>query len=337
VADLIFCPVCGHPLSERLEGGRLRKACGSCGYVHYVNPIPAVGIVIELDGGVVLIQRNHPPHQGRWALPSGYIEADESAEEAAIREACEETGLKVEILEMAGVNSFPEGPPLSGIMIFYRTRPIGGQLQAGDDASAAKVFLPAELPLLPFRTHREMIAQWLARFAPSDAAAFTADATRADPDEREANANESPPFTIRPADAADAHEIMALLSLIPANRNLTREQWREIYQRFREQPGLEVFVAVTTQSPPMVIGFIALSVIRALTESRGLINDMAVLPTYQRRGVGAALLEAVFRRADRLNVGQLIVNTGRANDRASAFYAASGFSDASFMEIRLRG
>lgn len=299
--------------------------------MHYTNPVPAVGIVIEMDGGVVLIRRNNPPHMGRWALPSGYIEADESAEDAAVREAAEETGLKVEIIELAGVNSFPEGPPLSGIMIFYRARPIGGELRAGDDAGEVRVFLPHEIPLLPFRTHREMVAQWLARHAMRTQADSIAGKPGAD---RAGEVDD--PFDIRPAEAGDANEIMALLSLIPANRNLTRDQWRDVYLRFREQAGLEVFVAVTRQQPVMIIGFIALSVIRALTESRGLINDMAVLPTYQRRGVGAALLEAVFKRAERLNIHVIIVNTERANDRAAAFYAASGFAQADLMEIKLR-
>jgi NADH pyrophosphatase NudC (nudix superfamily) len=83
--ELTYCPVCGHNLGAREEAGRIRQVCPNCGYIHYVNPVPAVGIIIEKDGGVVLIQRKHPPHEGRWTLPAGYIEADESAEEAAIR------------------------------------------------------------------------------------------------------------------------------------------------------------------------------------------------------------------------------------------------------------
>src|SRR4051812_46767375 len=235
--ELTYCPVCGHKLTSREEAGRIRQVCENCGYIHYVNPVPAVGIVIEKDGGVVLIQRKHAPHQGRWVLPSGYIEADESAEEAAIREAEEETGLKVEIIEMAGVNSFPEGPPLSGIMIFFRARPVGGELRAGDDAEDARVYLPDEMPLLPFRTHREMMAQWLAHHGEHPNGSQPV---------------EPPDFTIRLAEAADAHEIMALLHLIPANRALTRDDLREIIQRFREANGLEVFVAVDNQQPPII-------------------------------------------------------------------------------------
>ncbi len=319
--ELTYCPVCGHKLVAREESGRIRQVCENCGYVHYVNPVPAVGIVIELDGGVVLIQRKNPPHQHAWTLPSGFIEADESAEEAAIREAEEETGLKVEIIELAGVNSFPEGPPLSGIMIFFRARPVGGALQAGDDAADARVFLPEEMPLLPFRTHREMMAQWLARHA----------------EHQDGAPPPAPPdFFIRPAEAADAHELIALLHLIPANRGLTRDDWREVYQRFREATDLEVFVAVDRQTPPIIIGFVALSVVRGLTEGRGLINDIAVLPTYQRRGVGTALLETAMQRAERLNLHHMMVNAQRADDRAKAFYTALGFASGDILHIKLR-
>ncbi len=322
MAELTFCPVCGHTLGTREEGGRLRQACPNCGYVHYVNPVPAVGLLIEKDGGVVLIRRNNPPHKGEWTLPSGFIEADESAEEAAIREAEEETGLKIEITEMAGVNSFPEGPPVSGIMIFFRARAVGGELRAGDDAVDVGVFTPENLPLLPFRTHREAIAQWLAH------------ARDGTPISEKRLENED--FVIRTAEAADANEIMALLQLIPANRGMTREQRQEVTFRLRELSGVEVFVAQTRQQPPILIGVIALSVARTLTEGVGYIGDMAVLPTYQRRGVGAALLEGVMRRADRLNLRHLLIASERGNERARAFYAALGFSEARVMHLKLR-
>jgi 8-oxo-dGTP diphosphatase len=318
---LTYCPVCGHTLTEREEGGRVRQACANCGYVHYVNPVPAVGILIEKDGGVVLIRRGQPPHQGEWTLPSGFIEADESAEDAAAREAEEETGLKVEIIDLAGVNSFPEGPPTSGIIIFFHARPISGDLRGGDDAIDAKVFQPDEIPLLPFRTHREVMAEWLAR--------HTGEMSMVETVRREAE------FDIRPAEPRDAEQVRSLLALIPANRDLD-EGWREVNLRFRESEGFEVFVAETRQGPPLIIGFIALSVVRTLTEGRGFINDMAVLPTYQRRGVGAALLDAAMKRAERLNLSTIMVNSARANERASSFYAALGFSTVETMCIRIR-
>jgi ADP-ribose pyrophosphatase YjhB (NUDIX family)/ribosomal protein S18 acetylase RimI-like enzyme len=320
----VYCPVCGHRLTTREEGGRLRPACDNCGYIHYVNPVPGVGLLIEIDGGVVLIQRGHPPHQGEWTLPSGFVEADESAEEAAAREAEEETGLKVEITGLAGINSFPEGPPVSGIMIFFRARPVGGSLRAGDDAVAARVFYPGDMPRLPFRTHREIMAEWLDRYATSDAQVAES------PEDARAE------FFVRPYEPADLDETLALLAMIPANRDLDGPAWEAVALRLREAAGVEVFVAQTRASTPLIVGCAALSIVRGLTEGRGFINDMAVLPTYQRRGVGAELLEAVLRRARQLNLTSILVNTERANDRARAFYSAAGFAESAVLSLKIR-
>jgi 8-oxo-dGTP diphosphatase len=321
--QLTYCPRCGHTLGWREDGGRLRQACDNCGYIHYVNPVPAVGILIEMDGGIVLIRRGQPPHQGEWTLPSGFIEADESAEEAAVREAEEETGLKVELLELFGINSFPEGPPVSGIILFFRVKPVGGDLHGGDDALEAKVFQPEEMPLLPFRTHREIMAKWLQ--------AQSVGARRTSPLQ-----NQLQDFLIRPAEPGDTDEILALLGLIPANRTLSDAEWDYVALRIREASGVEVFVAQTLDQPPLIVGCVALSIVRALTEGRGFINDMAVLPTYQRRGIGAALLEAVIKRAERLDLREIMVNSERANERTRAFYSASGFAEGQLMHLRLR-
>jgi 8-oxo-dGTP diphosphatase len=319
---LTFCPICGHELVLREAGGRLRPVCDHCGFIHYHNPVPGVGLLIEMEGGIVLIQRGNPPHQGEWTIPSGFIEADESAEEAAIREAEEETGLRVEIVEMMGINSFPEGPPVSGIMIFYRLKPIGGTLRAGDDATDVRVFAPEEVPALPFRTHREIMAEWLERFhsgkMPDGAA-------------KHPQTN----FRIRLMEAADTEAVCGLLVMIPANRNLSDEQWHDVILRMRESTQVEMFVAESLVPRPMIIGCLALSVVRGLTEGIGFINDMAVLPTYQRRGIGAELLEAAMRRADQLRLGSLVVNPQRANDQAQAFLAAVGFADSQMMRLKL--
>lgn len=323
MAQLTYCPVCGHTLGTREEGGRLRQACPNCGYVHYVNPVPAVGLLIEKDDGIVLIRRGSPPHRGDWTLPSGFIEADESAEEAAIREALEETGLHIDIIEMAGVNSFPEGPPVSGIMIFFRARAVGGTLQGGDDASEAAVFQPGSIPRLPFRTHREAIAHWLAQ--------------RQNGGLRSADPHlDKQDFIIRPAEPTDADDLFGLLALIPANRALPRDERPQIVFRLREATGLEVYVAQSRHDPPLILGFIALSIVRTLTEGWGYVQDMAVLPTYQRQGVGAALLETVMRRADKLSLHYLIVDAGRSSDSARAFFASLGLTEESVMRLKLR-
>lgn len=317
----IYCPICSEKLTERVEGGRLRPACDSCGYVHYVNPVPGVGMVIEMDGGVVLIQRGNPPHKGEWTLPSGFVEADESAEEAAIREALEETGLQVEIIELANINSFPEGPPVSGIMIFYRMRPIGGQLQAGDDAVDAKVFQPEEMPLLPFRTHREMMAEWLEKH--SHHIGIKPKNTPAE-------------INIRPFAMRDTDAVLSLLMTITANRELSHEEMVAASLRMAELDNVELYVAETGDVQPSVIGYVALTIVRGLTDGVGMISSMAVSPNYQRRGVGAELLEAAMRRASQLNLRAIWVDTSQANNQARAFYAALGFEDLKVLRLKLR-
>ncbi|MGB7341960.1 MAG: GNAT family N-acetyltransferase [Phototrophicaceae bacterium] len=317
----IYCPICAEKLIKREEGGRLRPACDNCGYVHYVNPVPGVGMLIEMDGGVVLIKRGSPPHKGEWTLPSGFVEADESAEEAAIREAAEETGLKVEIIELANINSFPEGPPVSGIMIFYRMRPIGGTLQAGDDAVAARVFQPDEMPLLPFRTHREMMTEWLEKYT-----------------EQIGTLNNRPPaeIRIRPFSSQDTDEVLSLLMTIPANRTLSTEQQNAAALRMRELDSVEVYVALTGDLQPMIIGYISLTIVRGLTDGIAMVSSMAVSPTYQRRGVGAELLETAMKRASQLNLRAIWVDTSQANNQAQAFYAALGFEDVPILRLKLR-
>ena len=63
----------------------------------YNNPVPAVDLIIEIEGkGLVLIERRNPPPG--WALPGGFVEVGETLEQAAVREAKEETCLDVELL-----------------------------------------------------------------------------------------------------------------------------------------------------------------------------------------------------------------------------------------------
>jgi ADP-ribose pyrophosphatase YjhB (NUDIX family)/L-amino acid N-acyltransferase YncA len=313
-----FCPECGERLVHQEIGGRDRLRCPQCGYVHYQNPVPVVGVLIEMDGGVVLIKRGGHIKPGRWALPSGYIEADESVEEAAIRESREETGLEVELSDLFGIYSFPEGPPTSGIIVFYRARPIGGALRAGDDAQDARVFLPDQLPEAPFRTHREALQRW--RTAREQTVRAVAENAQG--------------FLIREAEPADGDAVLNLLGLIEANQSLGPADWQAVRQRFIERQTLGIFVAVTNAG--QVIGFVALSLVQTLTGGRGWIDDMAVAPDHQGEGIGAALLEAALRHANRLTLTRLYVNIERGTPAARAFAQAAGLQDSSISYLRIR-
>ncbi|HQE72151.1 MAG TPA: NUDIX hydrolase, partial [Methanothrix soehngenii] len=75
------------------------------------TPLLAADAVILFQDGIVLIRRNNPPYQGCYALPGGFVEIGETVEEAAIREAREETGLDINLLGLVGVYSDPARDP----------------------------------------------------------------------------------------------------------------------------------------------------------------------------------------------------------------------------------
>lgn len=316
----IFCPQCGERLIYQMVGTRERFVCPQCHYVHYQNPVPGVGVLIEMDNGLVLVKRGGHVKTGYWALPSGYIEADESVEEAAIRESKEETGLDVKLIDLVGVYSFPEGPPQSGIIVFYRARPKGGVLRAGDDAQEARIFKPDQFPEMPFRTHRQALQRWLSF---RENTVSSADSHNGG-------------FHIRPAEPYDSQTVINLLKLVDANQNLTPEDWTAATQRFFERQTISVFVAETNTMPGQVVGFVAMSLVQTLTGGRGWIDDMAVAVGYRGEGVGASLLEAALRHANRLALTHLYVNIERGSAAARAFYQASGFQDSSISYLRIR-
>ncbi len=112
--------------------------------------------VVALTSGahprVLLVERGHPPFVGSWALPGGFVEAGERIADAAPRELAEETGLRVDGLELLGVYDTPGRDPRGWtVSIVYRVRLAGERSVSGaDDASDARWFGLDELPELAF-------------------------------------------------------------------------------------------------------------------------------------------------------------------------------------------
>jgi 8-oxo-dGTP diphosphatase len=156
-----FCPQCGASLIQRWVAGRERLACDQCDFIFYLNPKVAAGVLVEDGGHVVLVRRGVEPKRGFWALPSGFVELDESTEEAAIRECKEETGLDVALDDPLGVYSFESLIYGRGVLILYSAHVVGGEMLAGDDATEVAAFLPEEVPSeVAFRTHRQALLDW---------------------------------------------------------------------------------------------------------------------------------------------------------------------------------
>jgi ADP-ribose pyrophosphatase YjhB (NUDIX family) len=111
----------------------------------YQNPIPTVDIIIEIESkGVVLIKRKNPPYG--WAIPGGFVDYGESLEEAAIREAKEETNLDVKLVRQFHTYSDPKRDPrhhsISTVYIAKGKR----KPKAKDDALEIGIFNESTLP-----------------------------------------------------------------------------------------------------------------------------------------------------------------------------------------------
>jgi 8-oxo-dGTP diphosphatase len=112
------------------------------------TPKLMVDVVIPSERGVVLIRRASEPFKGRWALPGGFVEVGETVEEAADREAAEETGLVVEVARLVGVYSDPERDPRGhNVSVAFLVRVLSGDLAAASDAAEVSVLDPASVEL----------------------------------------------------------------------------------------------------------------------------------------------------------------------------------------------
>lgn len=104
-----------------------------------MTPLVGLGAVVVMDGNILLILRGRPPYEGLWSLPGGKLNMGETIEEALRREVAEETGLSIEVGNLAGVveSIDPEGR-FHYVILDYFATVSGGQLEAGDDASDAR-------------------------------------------------------------------------------------------------------------------------------------------------------------------------------------------------------
>ena len=128
----------------------------------YQNPVPAVDLIIEIEGkGLVLIERALPPFEGEWALPGGFVEVGETLEQAAVREAKEETCLDVELLGQFHTYSDPKRDPrmhcISTVFVARAT----GTPRAEDDAKSVALYPKDQLPAVLAFDHRKILEDFL--------------------------------------------------------------------------------------------------------------------------------------------------------------------------------
>ena len=139
--DYLSCPHCGEKVKS------------------YRNPFPTVDIIIECADGIVLIERKNEPFG--WALPGGFVDYGETLENAAIREAREETSMKLSDLRLLGCYSDPERDPRAHVISTVYVARGEGSPEAADDAATVTVFPPAALPPLLCFDHRRILDDYI--------------------------------------------------------------------------------------------------------------------------------------------------------------------------------
>ena len=125
----------------------------------YQNPIPTVDIIIEIEPkGIVLIKRKNPPYG--WAIPGGFVDYGESLEKAAIREAKEETNLRVKIIKQFQTYSDPKRDPRHHSISTVYIAKAKGIPKAKDDALEIGIFTESNLPDQMAFDHRSILSDY---------------------------------------------------------------------------------------------------------------------------------------------------------------------------------
>ncbi len=124
----------------------------------YRNPLVTVDIIIEVNDGIVLIERKNPPYG--WALPGGFVDYGESLETAAVREAKEETSLDVYLTEQFHAYSEPDRDPRHHTVTTVFIATAEGRPQAADDARKTDIFTTTTLPCNVVFDHGQILQDY---------------------------------------------------------------------------------------------------------------------------------------------------------------------------------
>lgn len=163
-SPLKHCQHCGATVAYRLPDDgdtRPRAICTACCAVHYQNPLNVVGTVPVWGDKVLLCLRNIEPRKGKWTLPAGFMELDETTAQGAARETVEEAGAQ---FAMGPLFSLLNVPRVGQVHLFYRATLLNDQFAPGDETIEARLFSEEEIPWdeLSFRTVRETLLRYFA-------------------------------------------------------------------------------------------------------------------------------------------------------------------------------
>ena len=156
------CKDCGTAVTYRVPDDgdtKERAVCSACGTTHYENPLNVVGTVPHWGDQVLLCKRNIEPRWGKWTLPAGFMELNETTSQGAARETDEEAGAQFEIQDLFSVINVAR---VGQVHLFYRARLLSDQFKPGHETIEARLFTEAEIPWdeLAFKTVKETLIRY---------------------------------------------------------------------------------------------------------------------------------------------------------------------------------
>jgi len=156
------CKECGTTVVYRIPDDgdtKSRAVCTACHTIHYENPLNVVGTVPYWGEKILLCKRNIEPRWGKWTLPAGFMELNETVAEGAARETVEESGAQ---FEMEGLFSLVNVARVGQVHLFYRARLLSDVFDPGHETIEARLFSEDEIPWdeIAFRTVKETLERY---------------------------------------------------------------------------------------------------------------------------------------------------------------------------------
>ena len=160
-----YCMQCGTQMQPGEIEGRLREQCPNCGWIYYQQLKVGSAVLIENnEGKLLLARRGHEPWKGYCNIPAGYVEVNETPEQAAIRETQEETGLEIAIEKLVGTYFFDDDPRGNGLLLVFSANIIGGKLTETLESTQFEYFNRADLPeTICGAGHDKIVEAWRER------------------------------------------------------------------------------------------------------------------------------------------------------------------------------
>lgn len=158
-----FCQVCGKQMLWDKKGKDSFYKCTKCGFVYYPKAVPAVAAIIKRDKKILLVKRSNEPHKGEWTIPSGFVDYNEDAEKALIREMKEEINILPKKYYIFDLRVGKEDPDKHIFGIYYVVTSYKGKAQCvSPENSEFGWFNINDLPQIAFKANRHVLKNYIA-------------------------------------------------------------------------------------------------------------------------------------------------------------------------------